>query len=216
LYPQEASTKVARVAILRPSSRYLPTRKTQGAALAIFVAALALSGCQSYRDVKESWFGPSGDPPPCPNVSILRDAAEITQYREGNGRDLTDVLFQGKIDDVVGGCKYTHSGRFYDGVNQSLQLVFNVERGPADRSREAEFSYFIAVSQFFPDPKGRQEFTTRVQFQGNRTKVNVVDQEVRINVPLKQGEIGAQYDIIVGFVLSPEQMQENRQRRPLP
>ena len=33
----------------------------------------------------------------CPSISLLKAAEKMTRYREGPGRDLTDVLYEAKI-----------------------------------------------------------------------------------------------------------------------
>lgn len=175
-------------------------------------ATLGLAACESTGDMRASLFGPPGDKPPCPDVSILRDAAALTRYRPGTGRDLTDVVLEAKIIDVFVSCEYRNKGKVYTGVATTLQVIFEAERGPADRDRVADLSYFVAMPQFYPKPQGHQEFATRIEFPGNRSKVTLADPDVVIDIPLSEGRIGADYQIVVGFVLDREQIEENRRR----
>ncbi len=43
---------------------------------------------------------------PCPRVSILNDASLITIYRDGGGRDLTDIAFEARITRITSNCGY--------------------------------------------------------------------------------------------------------------
>ncbi len=40
----------------------------------------------------------------CPQAKVLSEPAELTRFREGPGRDLTDVSFKASILRVVGEC----------------------------------------------------------------------------------------------------------------
>ena len=177
-------------------------------------AALGLAACESVSDMKASLFGPPGAKPPCPEVSILREAAALTRYRPGPGRDLTDVVLEATIVDVFVSCAYTNKGKVYTNVAATLQVIFEAERGPADRDRVADLTYFVAMPQFYPRPQGRREFDTRIEFPGNRSKLILTDPEVVIDIPLSESRIGADYQIVIGFVLDREQIEENR-RRPV-
>ena len=189
-------------------------RSTLILAAGVIAATLGLAACESVSNMKASLFGPPGEKPPCPEVSILRDAAALTRYRPGPGRDLTDVVLEANIADVFISCEYANKGKVYTNVTATLQVVFEAERGPADRDRVADLTYFVAMPQFYPRPQGRSEFTTRIEFPGNRSKLTVTDVEVVIDIPLSEDRIGADYQIVVGLVLDREQIEENR-RRPV-
>jgi hypothetical protein len=172
--------------------------------------ALAAAGCGS---ASEFLFGTATDAPLCPTVSVLRDAQSLTLFREGPGRDLTDVTFQARIADVPATCVYKQEDKAFTGVDVSLQVVVEAERGPADRSRSLSFRYFIAIPQFYPQPQGRSEFAMTVDFPGNRSKLTLPDAPVAITIPLGGNRSGASYEIYVGFVLDEEQIELNRQRQ---
>ena len=66
-------------------------RKTIVIAAAV-LAAGALSGC-GVLSKKEATA--------CPQYVVASDAASVTRFREGPGRDLTDVVNQGEINGVL-------------------------------------------------------------------------------------------------------------------
>ena len=92
----------------------------------LIVVALALlsAGCGTVFD--------RTPPPPCPPILILKDAGYLTRYKPGAGKDITDVLFQGRIIDFKGSCAY-NSKRTE--VELDVNLAFELSRGPANRDR---------------------------------------------------------------------------------
>jgi hypothetical protein len=174
------------------------------AALLLFVLAapLALSGCDSLARLQRK------DPPPCPPVYILGDANKITKYRAGSGRDLTDVEMEGEIVGFKGGCTYDS-----DGGEVSLQLAFELRRGPAAKGRTLDVSYFVAVPKFYPAPTAKGEFTFPVTFPENADRIRVTDDEVVMHLPVKTKELIDNYEIYLGFQLTPEELEANRRGR---
>lgn len=147
-------------------------------------------------------------PPPCPKVSIISDGATVTRFREGTGRDLTDVTAQGQIVDVAVACDYDRRG-----VDVALQVAIAAVRGPADRSRVAEFDYFVAVADPQRNILAKEVFRVGFRFPQNEQRVGTVE-EIEPRIPLKARADGVDYQIVVGFQLTPEEIEWNRTQRP--
>jgi len=161
-----------------------------------FVLAVVLAACA----------GNAPPPPPCPTIVPVADAAELVRF-DGNGRDLTDVLFEAKIQDFALTCEYD------DGVVESQMLLQVLAvRGPADSDRVAKFSYFVAIATRDQKIGAREEFDLAVPFEGNRTRV-LATEELTPRIPLKPGESGANYLIYVGLTVTPAELQYNRENR---
>ena len=43
-----------------------------------------------------------------------------------------------------------------------------------------EFSYFVAIPEFYPKPAGQQIFTVKAKFPENRNSINITDEEVEV------------------------------------
>ena len=71
----------------------------------------------------------------CPAPSILGNAERVSQFKQGPGRDLTDVMFQAEIGKLTMSCRYLQ-GRVVSDI--SFELI--AERGPAARSRDGAHS----------------------------------------------------------------------------
>jgi hypothetical protein len=147
-------------------------------------------------------------PPACPRASIIGEGASVTKFREGTGRDLTDVVAQAQIVDVAVECDYDRRG-----VDVALQVAIAATRGPADRSRVAEFDYFVAVADPQRNILAKEVFRVQFKFAPNEQRVGTVD-EIEPRIPLKSRADGVEYQIIVGFQLTPEEIEWNRTRKP--
>jgi hypothetical protein len=147
-------------------------------------------------------------PPACPRASIIGDGASVTKFREGTGRDLTDVTVQGEIVDVAIECDYDRRG-----VDVALQVAIAARRGPADRTRVAEFDYFVAVADPERNILAKEVFRVRFEFPPSQDRSGTIE-EIEPRIPLKNRADGVEYQIIVGFQLAPEEIEWNRSQRP--
>ena len=83
------------------------------------LVGLTLVGCKSRTDAGA---------PPCPKVAVLADASHMTVFRDGPGRDLTDVQFEADLGRIRGECIYNRSST---NVKVDMKLVVSALRGPA-------------------------------------------------------------------------------------
>ncbi len=170
-----------------------------------------LAGCGIYQSI----FGAKGPPPPCPRVSVLADAANLTRFRPGEGRDLIDVSYDGRIDAVQSQCEYEwHEKTGAGSVTVEVTLAVAAERGPANRDRRGDFPYFVSITDAGRNVLNKQTFTLVVDFPGNRTLMRALDAPVVLEIPLKADEPGTDYQIFIGFQLTAEQLEYNRRRAP--
>lgn len=167
---------------------------------AALLAGLLLAACAS-----------DDRPPRCPDPVVLREAGRLVQFQD-TGRDLTDVTFEARIADVALGCEVDED----DGkrtVEAELQILFQAEKGPANQSGRANFTYFVAVVDRDDKVLNRETFGVSMPMPGNQTQVESVD-VLEPRIPLREGETGKSYTLYVGFDLSRDQLEYNR-RNPL-
>lgn len=166
---------------------------------AIVGSVVALSSCKIF--VKE-------EPPPCPRVSILADAAKLVQFRAGAGRDLTDIALKAELVNYHGSC-------FYDKDNQTMTLTLQVgidaERGVALTGDTATISYFVTVPEFFPQPAAKKILPVTLQFSKNSNHLRVTDGDVEIKFPIKSTKEMERYELFIGLQLDQAQLDYNRQ-----
>ncbi|MBI3453529.1 MAG: hypothetical protein HY057_12030 [Rhodospirillales bacterium] len=137
----------------------------------------------------------------------MADAANVTKFRDGPGRDLTDVLVEGEFVDLLVQCKYGKNV-----VNIDLQVAVAGVRGPANRSRAAEFEYFVAIADPARNIVAKELFKARFQFADNDPRV-VQLEELEPRIPLADVFKAPDYEIFIGFQLTEAELAWNRARR---
>lgn len=162
--------------------------------LAAVAAAVLLSACNRT-------------PPACPRATILGDGASVTKFRDGSGRDLTDVVARAEIVDASVECDYNRNG-----VDVAMQIAIAATRGPADRARMADFDYFVAVADAQRNILAKEVFRVRVAFPETQNRVGTIEQ-IEPHIPLRNRAEGVSYQIVVGFQLTPEELEWNRTQR---
>ena len=168
---------------------------------------MLLSGCDLYMggitntDVKIN----------CPPVSILSEAASITRYAKGDRRTILDVNFSGKITGIKGKCSYEFDSNTSEGIFEINVLTkFKMQRGAASRSQQANFQYFVSVVNEDGYILEKQIFPYSVKYNKNRTWAKDEDSPVELSIPLRTGKTGKNFTVYVGFQLSQEELEFNR------
>ncbi|CAK0774517.1 Lipoprotein [Azospirillaceae bacterium] len=163
-------------------------------------AALTVSGCSmlSSSSTKER-TGDLG----CPQVGIIRDLSQITNFRPGK-RDLADVISHAEIADFKGDCTYDGKG-----VSISVAVALVAERGPAFTGSQADYTYFVAIANPENRILAKQEFSTAVEFKNGAPRAGTRE-ELTQAIPLAVDEDGRGYRVMLGFQLTPEQIEFNR------
>mgnify|MGYP001162144344 FL=1 len=175
---------------------------------------LILTGCESAKELNP--FAKKKPLPACPKVQLLKDTDTITAYRAGPGRDITDIRFEAELKGFTGECEYIGKKGVYSKVNVTIKVDFDISRGPAEKSRSTNVSYFVAMPEFYPKPQGHQVFTTRVTFPENRNSMWIIDEAVEVSIPITKSRPGPNSKIYIGFQLTPEQIKFNREKQRVP
>lgn len=163
---------------------------------AALLATLILAACA----------GESETPPPCPLATPLSGADKLVRF-DGEGRDLTDVEFEAEILDLQVAC-------VYDGpvIETTMRVRIAAAKGPANRDDRADLVYFVAILTHDRQVAAWEAFDVSVPFSGNLTRLATED-EVYPRIPLKAGENGDDYTIVVGLEMSRSELDYNRANR---
>ena len=154
--------------------------------------SLLLAACASEPETR-----------PCPQVVVVSDASRQVKF-SGQGRDLTDVLFEASISAGRLVCDYDDNELDWD-----LEVQVVAARGPANDDRLANLSYFVALARTDQTILQRDSFDLAIPFPGNRTRVSALE-EVGQVITLQGQEHGGNYRIYVGLDLTREEMEYNR------
>jgi hypothetical protein len=170
---------------------------------ALAAAVLALAACSSGDEAVSAQ---------CPRGGIAPDTNTVVLFRDGPGRDVTDVLMQAQVVDMRITCEYAQGRRARPGVTLDLQIAFAADRGPAERNRRAAVPYFVAIVDGERNIVAKETFTAEFAWPDNRPRTGRVDQWEPV-IPLKSNFDGPSYQILVGFQLTADQVEWNRRQR---
>lgn len=171
----------------------------------------ALAACSAYEYATDVFSAPVVFS--CPKSWVIADAANLVRFRQGGGRDLTDIDFEGEITGVRLGCtsnvdKKTRVGN----IDVEVEVLFNATRGPANRDRKAMFRYFVSVTDKDRAILYREAFNLPVEFPGNKTRLEIRSDKITLQLPVEPNRTSNYYMIFTGYELTREELEFNRAR----
>ncbi len=173
----------------------LPRRWTAGVGLVALAAAL-LAGCSSMGGEKLNLA--------CPKVGILGEAARVTVFGAGAGQGPTNVAANAVVGDFSGNCTYDETG-----VTIDVSVALVAERGPALVGDQVALTYFVAISKPDGTIVTKQVFPTTIEFKGNAPRAGSRE-DLQPHIPLAKGVDARGYQVLLGFQLTPAQLDYNR------
>jgi hypothetical protein len=167
----------------------------------IVLLGAVLAGCTAL-------FGGDEPQPPCPRVVVVGDAQRLTQFREGLGRDLTDVRFEAEITGLEPVCKYDENGI----VKSDVAISMSVVRGPAAESNVSHYEYFVAITNPEGEIIAKRVFPVDVAFPEAILRVGVTE-EITQRIAYAPEPDASRHRIFVGFQLTRDQLDYVRSRQ---
>lgn len=141
---------------------------------------------------------------PCPFVKILYDAARYVEL-EGGQASASAVGYTGEIEGVTSGCAYQGD----QPITVDFNVLFSLGRGPQAEGDARTYRYWIAVTERNRAVLSKEYFDLPVDFDGQRTAQ--VEQQQRVVIPRAEATTsGANFEILVGFDVTPEMAEFNR------
>ena len=181
-----------------------------GGLTALATLLILLTNCTSVDNLIP--FGtPKVSKPQCPSVKFLKDADKIIIYKAGPGRDISDISFEAELKSFKGECEYFGDTGSYDKVVITLQVGLDITRGPAAKKSQFKVSYFVAIPEFFPNPKGKVKFDRILKFARDRDSMNILDEPIEVTIPLNKNRPGPRTNVLIGFNLKKSQLKLNRE-----
>jgi hypothetical protein len=149
----------------------------------------------------------------CPRVAVLSEAGYLTRYRAGSGRDILDIDFDAEVRDLISECAFT-TDKGARRVTTQVAPVFVVTRGAANTDRHATFTYFVSVVRN-EQILSKQTYALSADFAENRSRVIITDDNppISIDIPLPYRGAEREYEVILGFQLTPEELRDNQRPR---
>ena len=150
------------------------------------------------------------DPEDCPDFGLVPELTRLTQFKNGPGRTLDDVRY----DIVVRGFGQPACDLKDRKVRVNVRLEFSVERGKSLEAPRVQFSYFVAIRhRVTGDIVAKEVFPVVFNLPEDRAGVVVEEELEQVTIPIKKGEEGRYYAILIGLQLTEDQLAFNRRRR---
>lgn len=143
---------------------------------------------------------------PCPLLGVLYDASRLVEFKGAEER-FANVAYTGEMRGVRGLCRYTGTNP----IEMSLEIDMAFGKGPAAEGSSRVYRYWVAVTRANMAPIEKQYFDVTVTFPRGQDRMAGSEVIRRVVIPRANDTIsGANFEILVGFELTPEQIQFNR------
>jgi len=163
---------------------------------ALGAACLLLAACGSNRNPLEVTVER------CPAFAVLGGTGSLTQFA-GEERETSDVFLEASISNLSLECDQG------DDVISSLAFTVAGERGPAmGDDAEVVLPYFVAVLRDNGLVVAKEIYETRLRFGPDMQRA-VVQEELRQRLPTIEQARRYDYEILVGFQLSQDELSYN-------
>lgn len=148
-------------------------------------------------------------PPACPVASVLPTTGDLVVYRPGsNGRDLTDLQFQGQVTGIQGRCR---PGDNKHQLDVAVTVSFRFARGPALQGNAIQAPVFVAVTEG-GHILAKKVYALNASFPPNVDQMQYAGAPIDMTLPITPDKSGAAYTVLAGFQLTPDQLAANRAR----
>lgn len=156
---------------------------------------------------------------PCPPVRVLYDASRFVQIF--GAERFENIGYTGEINGTQSNCRYIGN----DPITIELAIDMAFGKGPRAAERTTTITYWVAVTQIVRStdpttgqvltadigPLARERFTQTVTFPEGADRVVLTTDVTTVTIPRANERIsGSNFEVLVGFELTPEQLQFNR------
>ena len=143
---------------------------------------------------------------PCPFVKTLYDAARYVEFKD-NQEASANVGFTGEIQGVSAVCEYKSD----DPIKVKMEVLFELGRGPQAKAGTKVYHYWIAVTDRDREVLAKQTFDLPVTFGAGQDRLYKTEDIKEILIPRAKATVsGANFEILVGFDVTPEMAAFNR------
>lgn len=175
--------------------------------IALSILALAIGACQSGSGIGSA-LDTRQNSGSCPPAGSIYNASRIVAFKDDE-QLFSSVQYTGEVVDVRLFCRYAGT----DPVRAEVEIDFAFGQGPAAEGDRHEYSYWVAVARRSGKVLQKQHFTVSADFSDGPV-VGETEILQRIIIPRADESVSAaNFEILVGFDLTEEQLQYNREGR---
>lgn len=167
---------------------------------------------EAQRKKRSEWDTPQGrldrqaNAGPCPFVKVLYDAARYVEL-EGGREAPTAVKWAGEIQGIEADCRYRED----QPITVDMDVTFNLGRGPQADGQAKSYRWWVAVTERNRAVIAKEYFALNAEFQPGQDRLTATERLGGITIPRKdQGTSGGNFEILIGFDVTPEMAQFNR------
>ena len=171
-----------------------------GKAATAVALAFALAACTS-----------SGGKVACPSVAIVPELHSVARFGPGPGRQDSDVAYGAVMQAATTNCAMDKKR---GGLVVSNKLGISAPRAQTDL-KKAQVTYFEAVVNRNQQILSERDFVIDLEWSSTQRALPITE-ELETLIPLAPNATGADYVILFGFRLTPEELQYNRDHAPKP
>jgi hypothetical protein len=168
------------------------------ASAALFGVALALGGCSvvngEYGDVK------------CPQAGVVDGIGTLSRF-DGQGTGFVHLATRATLKVERNDCTIDASG-----VSISMTVSTLAELGPTATSHNADFPYFVAITDSRDRIVAKRVFANPVVFKAAQTRAGTRDVFMD-HVQLANPRDADRYHLVLGFQMTPEELEYNRTQK---
>ena len=167
--------------------------------------ALALAGCGTGRVLEN--LDTTKNSGPCPVGGAIYDAARYVSFDGDGSKVFTNIAYTGEITDVRLFCRYTGETP----LEAEIEVDFAFGKGPMGAAASHDYPFFVAVTRRNGKVLAKEYFNVRGEFKRGSSVSGATELVNRIRIPRADESIsGVNFEIVVGFELTPEQLEFNR------
>jgi len=161
---------------------------------AALAGLLLLAGCNTQRISL------------CPGAAILADTANEAVLRPGAPADLSGIAYSASVTDVSTDCVFDRQ----QGMTlSSLDIDFRATRAPSADPASYTLSYFVTVNSA-ERVLSKKLYQVKFDFAPGAAVATAEESPDRVQVDLERGHLPNDYQVLVGFQLTPDQLAFNR------
>lgn len=164
--------------------------------------ALLVSSCAG---VDLSALDDSPNVGPCPVAGTLYDASRVVEIKGPERHE--NVGFTGAIEGVRGYCRYIDANP----ITMEIEMDFAFGRGPKADGLTHTYPVFVTVTRRDRSVLAKERFDISVTWPAGKDIVRMTEKVPGIVIPRANETVsGSNFEVIVGFDLTPEQLAYNR------
>ena len=119
------------------------------------------------------------------------------------------MAFELSLRNVASDCDYDVDDEEGGGVEVAFALPIHGTRGPAAGTDRVSVPFYVAIAAPGRRIVAKEVFSAQLIFEAGGARAQTVE-EIEQWIPLGPGAIGAGYETLIGFQLTPAQLEELR------